>query len=410
MTGNYQNNSERIIQEISGIRFLADFVFPNPQYRKGKIKRELADLIVAIGRTLIVFQIKTHFAKPQSPHDLTRAAKKLEDATRQFRTLLEGLRDRDLKSLRNSRGIEVPFNISNHDQLYLIVLLDYIGGKEDKPLRVKPVRSPEDISPFVFHALALPDFLFLTQQFDTIRDFVSFLDYLEFMELSYPELLMENLGYVVVHYKLYPDEIQELIRSGTPPRHLTQSVIDEIPENGLEEDGVPSYFFDTILSSLHSGVGVHSDEIVKEFSKRLKMPYNSAEAYWMGVSALADTSRWQRHHIGSLMLQKISTALEHGFAFGAIVDEKEKRAVLVYCHEASEVDLAKELTGLSLTLIGVHEIEFVVAVALPVDFEKGGLAMLMLRRDWVDDLDGLKNRVKDQPIFTSPRGIDRSSS
>lgn len=397
-----QNASEWIIQKISSIRFLADFVFPNPQYHKGRIKRELADLIVAVGGTLIIFQIKTHFAKPNCEHDVERAKRKILEAYRQFRTLVEGFDDKKLKTLRNNRGIDVPFDPTSFHDVHLVALLDYVGDEKSAPIRVLPSGFNDHDLPITFSAFIADDFFFLAHQFDTVRDFTLYLDVLSAMERKMPVLLEKKLSTLVAHFKLYPKEVVDLIEKDTIPVHLTDDVVDEFSQKG-DDNEKASYFFDDILSILHSSVGIQMPDVTERFAAKLRIPYNSAEAYWSGLSALADTSRWQRQQIGTLIFEKMAAAKLHGFAFGAVIFEKERKAILVHCSESSFIDRARELGGLALVLIATHEVDSVAGLCMPTGVENGGCAALSLRREWIDDIEGLRNNMLDEPIFSAPR-------
>ncbi len=385
---------------------MADFTFPNPSYTKGSAKRELADLIVAVGTILIVFQVKTHQARPESEHDKSRASRKILEAYRQFRTLLEGISDPKLRSLTNSKGIEVPFDLKSFSEIYLVALLDYVQGDDSHHSSWRPRGFNDHDLPISFNAFEAQDFFFLAHQFDTVRDFTTFLDILNTLEKRAPSVFQSGYPHLVSLYRLYPEEVIDAVEKGIHPPHLSDGIVNEFLQRGSPDEEA-SYIFDAILDLLHTSVGSSMASVSKVFSSKLRAPYNSTEAYWRTITHLACTTRWQRQQLAEVVFQKMEAARIHGFAFGLTIFPDEKRAILIYCSESSRIDRTRELGGVALAFIASHDIDSVTGLSMAPIGGIDGCEFLAIERDWISDLPALQQEVRRNPsLFSAPRSYE----
>jgi GNAT superfamily N-acetyltransferase len=378
--------SERITQRLASIRFLSDFTFPSPVYRKGGMPRELADFLVIAGDTLIAFQVKSHRGRPDSEHDFHRATRKVYEAYRQFRTLLEASHDDGL-TVRNDRGIEIPFELAAFNDVSLVAILHYVTDvRTAAPWHLRSVGFSDETLPITFRAFEANDFFFLSQQFDTIPDFTLFLRILDVLEEKAPHALELNFADLTAFTRLYWDEIIELLDRGTAPVHLREGIVNELLERAKEFEFAESYVVDVLLERLHTGTG--SEPFFDEAALgRLRFPPRSIDAYWHAASVLALTPRLQRQQVGRLLLHKCETAISQGHSYGAVMSQSGRDAILVHSSNSSRTDRARELGGLSIAFLATHEVDSVLAIGAPAGAPLECHEVAFMSREWFGDED-----------------------
>jgi hypothetical protein len=393
--------SERLTQAIASIRFLADFSFPNPTYKKAGLSREFADLLVTVGDTLLVFQVKSHLARPQSKHDEDRAHRKILNAFRQFRVMIEATSDQGLDSIRNRRGLNVPFNLRSFDKIFFIVVLHYIQEADALPKSFRSMGFNEVAMPLSLRAFEAKDFFFLAHQLDTVPDFTAFLYLLHALELSHPKALGMNLADLLAFLHLYRSEMLDLIDNGAVPAHLRPGIFEDFRPRAQQFEFPESYMIDEILEQFHTAVG--ADAILDEPLRGLRVPLNSVEAYWHTANALAGTFRAERQEIASLLIQKRKAAVERGHAYGAVWIENRGEAVIVHSSCSSRRDRMREMGGLALALHAKHDLKSVLVIGAPPGEYFDNHDVLSLRKEWISDIDSVKADLGAVPIFAEPR-------
>ena len=398
---NHGRESERLTHAIASIRFLADFSFPNPTYKKAGLPREFADLLVTVGDTLLVFQIKSHLSRPQSKYDEDRAHRKILNAFRQFRVMIEATSDQGLKSIRNTRGLDVPFNLKCFDKIFLIVVLHYIQEDDAPPKSFRSIGFNEVSMPISLRAFEANDFFFLAHQLDTVPDFTTFLYLLHALELWHPEALGMNLADLLAFLHLYRSEMLDLIDNGAVPAHLRPGVFEDFRPRAKQFEFPESYMIDAILEQLHTGVG--SNAMLDEPLRGLRVPFNSVEAYWHTPNALASSCRAERQEIGELLIQKRKAAVEGGHAYGAVWIENRKEAVIVHSSCSSRRDRMREMGGLALALHAKHDLKSVLVIGAPPGEHFDNHDVLSLPKEWISNLESLRADLGALPIFAEPR-------
>jgi hypothetical protein len=392
--------SERLTQTIASVRFLADFTFASPAYRKGSQPKELADLLIFAGNTLIAFQVKSHLGRPECEHDFDRAMRKVSAAERQFRSLLEALDDENLTVLTNQRGISVPFDLRSCSDIALVTVLHYVGeDRTSPPWRLRSAGLVDETIPITLRAFEANDFFFLAHQFDTIPDFTMFLRVLDLLDEKTDSLRL-NFADLTAFARLYPDEILELIDHGTQPTHLREGIAGELIPRADDFDFEESYVVDAIIARLHSGIG--GDPLFDEsLLGKLRFPPGSVDAYWEAATMLALTSRLQRQHIARLLLRKCAAAAREGHAYGAIISQSGKEAYLVHSSDSSRTDRARELGGLSIAFLGTHDVNSVLAIGAPAGPSLENQEITYLRREWLPDA-SVESNPRIQSLFAAP--------
>lgn len=397
--------SEHLVQQIASIRFLEDFTFSNPHYRKGSSKRELADLLVMSGETLIVFQVKSHRAQPDSKHNFERASRKIYEAFRQFRVLLEAVDDNALRSVRSARGVDVPFDLKSFKDIFLVVVLNYLDeSNKPPPWHLRTVDFIDDEVPISLRGFEAEDFFFLASQFDTIPDFTTFLRVLDLIETKSPQSLALNFADLTAFVRLYPDELIALVDTGTPPAHLREGIANDLLDRAAEFENAESYTVDEILADLHTGMRNEAlfDEAILI---RLRFPPSSVQAYWSAASALAATTRIQRQQIALLLKRKRDFAALEGHAYGALILQTGREAVIVHSSASSRNDRARELGGLSIAFFAVHDVQEVIAIGAPPGSELCNHELTYIRREWLGENGAADGDFRYHLLFGAPQSV-----
>jgi hypothetical protein len=370
-------------------------------YRKGGMSRELADFLVIAGDTLLAFQVKSHRGRPDSKHDSDRAMRKVYEAYRQFRAILEAS-DQEGLTVTNDHGIEIPFNLATFSDVSLVAILHYTADDgRTAPWHLRSAGFRDDTLPITFRAFEAKDFFFLSQQFDTIPDFTTFLRVLDVLEEKAGHALRLNFADLTAFTRLYWNEIIELLDNGTAPVHLREGVVNEILKRAHEFEFEESYIVDLLLEGLHTGTGNKPffDEAVLG---QLRFPPRSIDAYWHAASALALTSRLQRQQIGRLILHKCEMAMSRDYAYGAVMDGRS--AILVHSSNSSRTDRARELGGLSIAFLATHEVDSVLAIGVTAGNPFQDHEFAFIRREWLSKED-LHADPRYRDLFAPSRNV-----
>jgi hypothetical protein len=393
---NHGRFSEQLVVEIASLGFLKDFVFPNPHYRKGDRRLEFADALVIAGDTLIVFQVKSHISRSDSPFDLDRTQRKVEEGFRQFRAILEATKDADLNELQNSRGITVPFNIRSFKTIFLVVVLNVIRD-DDTPVHCRCGDWSLENIPIVSTALEVRDFHFLARQFDTIPDFTTALGCWALICRHKDVLAHLGLAEFCASLRLYPDEWIIFAEQGKPLPDLGPEVVPKWLSEWKDSDEDESYLVDMMLEQLHSAIGLTLD-LPESIQTKLRGAPDAACTYWQVATLLAMFPRRERQVLGQLLLRKREQARKDDFAYAAIRGGVQN--VVIHVSHSSHVDRISELGGLCLARLASTEAETVLGISTGIDkFPFGGFQFIYLRREWIGDIEGLKRRFADQPVF-----------
>lgn len=397
-TVNHGNRSEQILHELTSFHFLSDFVFPNPPYFKGPHKRELADMLVMLDDTLLLFQIKSHQSKPDSPHNLNRAQRKVYEAFRQFRVLIEASESMCNAELTNHLGIAIPFNIKSFKSIYLICVIDFIQDESAQAVHFRTTGYNEHDLPIFCFGFEAEDLYFLLHQCDTIPDFTAFLSSLALLENNAPVSLDMNYLDLLAFTRLYPFELLSILDGAQSCPHLEPGIGVELIKRGAEFEMEESYLVDDIIAWLHSSIG-SSFQLPKRKAHIENVKANSAESYWMIAGKLASMPRNKRQLFAGLITRKRTGAIEREFSYGAMEDAK--CAYLVHSSVFSRENRVREVGGLCLALLATRpNLDQVIGLAFPpAGQNEGEYEAIVIKREWCEDLSDLKSEVLKHEIF-----------
>ncbi len=404
METNYGAESERILHELASLHFISDFVFPNPPYFKKRQKRELADMLVMVEDTLLVFQVKSHQWKKDSPHNIGRIQKKLLEAWKQFRVFIEAADSLRNAKLKNQRGVEIDFDISSFKAIFLIFVVDVLKPDDVPPIRLRTLGFNCLEVPVFAAGFEAADLQFLLHQCDTVPDFTTYISCLTHLENTVPDSIELSYLEILAFLRLYPEEISALLEKGTKPIHLKKGIDAEYLKRSRAFEMEISYMVDDFIEWLHRSIGTALN-LPEGTVKDLVWPENSVQGFWKIANRLANLPRLQRQALARLMYEKRYCAGKWSASWGALISSET--AILVYATESERPNRIKELGGLCLSLLSQHEnFNAVVGLGFPPHGQREGESdAIFIDRDWAPDLSSFKSDVDKHGIFAPPREI-----
>lgn len=166
-TGQVTSDVEKLIQWFLEIAFVRDFVYRNPEKRKGK---EFSDALILFHDTAIVLQIKTQTGTRDRG---LWVANNLNDALNQLNGSVRTLKERRVPSFRNELlAIDVPFDPSTFKCIYGLVVLSIDGSAID----YEPLMEPANAPTVDTNVLSLNDLAHACRTMSTAADFIVYLE------------------------------------------------------------------------------------------------------------------------------------------------------------------------------------------------------------------------------------------
>ncbi len=161
--GDYEEKWSQWFLERS---FFRDFVYRNPQFKKGQ---ELADAVVLFEDVVLMVQVKTQCGK----HDpMSWAAEKLLEAFKQLCKTHDNLESGQIKKLTNDVYGDISFDPKCYPNRFGLIILAH-----DSEPYIATKLAPEILTAgFPVHVFSLKDFAVVTSRFDTAGDLINFLE------------------------------------------------------------------------------------------------------------------------------------------------------------------------------------------------------------------------------------------
>jgi hypothetical protein len=301
-------------------------------------EKEAADFLVPFYDHLIAFQVKSKTeiksAIEKDEKDFERINSKIEEGIVQLNTIKKALNANHILELKNSLGIDIPFDSESVKKLIGVVIIDLIG-EEIYP----PEDRTEIFNGFVYHK-EIPVHIFLRNNFDLIATEIDtlpdFIEYLNKREILYSRqqlgTLTSELDFLAI-YKLNPELIEKclegkcdilVIEDGTWEQYNDKhrSKIEE--RNYLNQ---PSYFIDHIISTIHSAINYIPNIKLPPMKKDLYP--GTTKNYWMTIVELSKLTRLNRRSVGKTFLERIKTADSTGYAKALLKLDEESALLLI---------------------------------------------------------------------------------
>ena len=166
-TGRVTSDVEKLIQWFVEIAFVRDFVYRNPEKKKGK---EFSDALVLFDDTAIILQVKTQTGA-RDPE--LWIGNNLNDALNQLNGSARALKEGLVTSFRNELlDIDVPFHPATFKCIYGLVVLNINGGPADFEDLIEPANTPT----IETNVLSLNDLVHVCRRMSTAADFIVYLE------------------------------------------------------------------------------------------------------------------------------------------------------------------------------------------------------------------------------------------
>lgn len=339
--------SEDLVTAICDRMFFRDFVVRNPKFRtaSGHL-REASDVLVLDDRTLLALQVKSkELAEPGSAVHAARLEAAIEEGVKQLKTLDRALSAKQLTSVTNLRGVEIPLDKLNRPTLIGVVILDV--RNEDA--------IPEDERPSIEYGLSrirdIPAHIFLRSTFselatelDTLPDFLDYLSCRQsLMERRVLGPLVHELDLLAI-YKTQRDVIEEALAGKCDMLFITPGSWDDYKASGADmrasrtAKNEPSYLIDGVIDFLHTGIGAPSPDPT--------VPAATAERYLTVISELGRLTRLERRVFGEKMMEKLESATKKETAFAVMTDASKSKAVFFMATSRSRTQRQNGLQNL----------------------------------------------------------------
>lgn len=341
---------EDVVEEACSTAFLSDFVVRNPEFRKesGQLK-EAADFLIPFDSSLLAFQVKSKIEEKPGSHktevDFARIQKRIDKGIAQLNTVKRAIAANQIKSLKNARGIEIPFAAITAGSTIGVVILDLIGEEklpEAERTALYGGYTYEHDMPI--HIFRLSDYREIVSEIDTLPDFI---DYLSARRQLYEKNMLgpltEELDFLAV-YKTQPELIEQcytgkcdllVINEGTWDGYISDH---DDARKKRDELNKPSRLIDGVIAHLHESIG-HNPSLLSELTNT-KEDQGTIENYFVAITELSKLDRLTRRAVGQKLLEKMRKADKTGDAYGLVVNEVENSAILVLSSNRSQQERA----------------------------------------------------------------------
>lgn len=367
--------SEDWIERICCETFFSDFTIRSPKYVKANgHEKELADILVPFGDTLLVFQVKAHLLDASKPElSLERALRKVAEAGKQFRSVLDALHCAQRIEAITSRGLAMSIDLKSFKTFFFIRLLD-IHDDENIPYQFVGLGEDETPSlPIAIMTFFRYEFDSILQDLTTISDFIAFLVGMRVFRIQQPEIakewaVLDFLAFLRMHPRLFRSWIEEERRpQPIPAGALWSKYESKWMARRLQRvvSDVESAHIDEIIDYLHRAV----DFTVEHDANRISIPPGTVDRYRMAAQKLARFSRDERGVIARILMKKRKQGTVQPISYQAVVLGEGTIAVLIVVSRSSREDRIREAGGLGLLFAAEISVLEVICIATePDDF------------------------------------------
>ncbi len=344
---------EEAVGNVAAKAFLADFVVPNPMYRKnnGDLK-EVADVLVPFGSTLLVIQVKTKTesipASQKEEKDFQRIEKRLDHAVQQLKTAHRALGSETRFEMVNRHGVSIPYSAEQFERKIGIVILALIGEEKfDYNDRTRIYGSLTELRDMPVHLFAREDFDIICDEYDTLPDFLGYMNLREALYKSESVSSFAEERDLLAVSKLNRDLLEACIRGECDFIHLDEGLwnqyITEYEDQRRARSTLnnPSYIVDDVILELHKAIGFDPGCYT-----HLPMDVDTVgtkQSYFSTIHYLSRLNRLDRRAVGERFLRCMEKAARTGDGHSLFYKQDSDEAVLVM---SSRRDREERVTGL----------------------------------------------------------------
>lgn len=403
------SETEDIIESISRVMFLRDFVVRNPKFRKQNgQEKEVTDILVPFESDLISIQAKSKIVNTSTTKSEVidqRIQKIIDNAVGQLANTKRIVDEGKTVHFKNAHGIDIPISAKNVTSIHGLVIVN-IYDQNNSHIRIKSAYVNKNGIPA--HILDAVDFYAISSEIDTIPDLIEYLYIraLLFESNKINEDAME-LDLLAV-YKTNPDNIQTVIDNENGHLVILSGIWDEYQSGRASEIkernrlNLSSRLIDSTIEQMSGVIGYAPD--AKNPSTGLPMDPGDIKGYWAGIYELSKLGRLQRRFFGNKMHEKLAQADRQGFGY-TVYMTNEHEAILFF---SSKTEVRQEridqLFNLASMAYVSKNLTKIVAIATePLSGPGRSLDVILL--DGVSFVNSEDLRKQSKQFFSEPKNI-----
>jgi len=293
--------------------FFKDFVYKNPERKKGK---EFSDALIIYDDTIIITQNKTKLSKRD---EIGWAAKNINAALKQLKGSYRQIKNKIVTSFYNEvLDISLNVDLEKHKYLYGLIVLAQDSGSYDPYSLIENKNKPD----FPFTIISLNDLFKIIDRMDTAADLIVYFELrFDAMHLGFfPKVNdeQENMNRIA---NLVPQILEPRMHGlTTEKRKKTIETAVYKLKNRIKErsDYIFSFLIDDMIARAHD----LDQEIYVKDEKNIRFSHKIAEAYGY-------LTRERRIEIGKRLFRAADRARK---GFGEIIAHVQKPIQQTYIY------------------------------------------------------------------------------
>lgn len=359
---------EDFVEHILKLPIGEDFMFRGQEYLTDKGHRELCDLLIYLGDTAILIEIKTaDRTKVPGRTDadwVEYANDRLEKTLKQHSNGVQALRTGAITTIQNERQGKIKIDAATIKHIYCISIVDH-------PTLDKWGSSPSvewNGEKICVLTTTHSEIINLFTELSTPLDLIDYLQAREQFLAKHPMMGITELD-LLAAYKPDPDLFLERSNSNDLVM-LCDDLWDGYSQNEARrqrvQDDVPSYLVDDIINALHrcdeSSMG-HIRELCAQHNLAPPQPSQYAKI----ANGLVKIRRLDRRQIGLKLLEKSNLCLEQNRDryFATMPDKNEGTLCLFLVSQSNRKTRSESLISHTISAVYRYNRSPVIGIAIP---------------------------------------------
>jgi hypothetical protein len=320
---NHGAEFEKAIHELCEQYFFPDVVFRNPFYLKGgRIKRELADIVIPLSNSILAFQVRSVLDERETGVSLHRYFRKVMHAVGQFKLLGEMVREKKVLTARSSRGMDVPLSFDGMREVVGILVVNQPLAKLRK-LDQQLARGFIESKGIPLHIFSRKEFELVVKHRNTLPDLLGYLRVRRRI-LGHGKIIgyQGELSLLWIHINR-PKLVEEACKNSFP-------ILAAVPHMSLPEPrsrravtlrkrrDLGGQLMDWVISNVHDIVVQESSPPPPAWARDVGSA-GDVKSYWMLLQELSSLDRRSREALGEKFIEKMMRADKVGFGYSLVI-------------------------------------------------------------------------------------------